>query len=93
MDEIPVAEPYRNIPRNLYEEVKNHDHNLLANEWIQKSHSSYPSPMVCVRKQDGGLRLYPDFRKLNKKTIPDKRPIPRLQEILDYLKGHSLFIH
>ena len=89
-DQVPVAEAYRRIPRNLYE-VKNHVNNLLANGWIQKSYSPYSSPMVCVRKKDGGLRLCIDFRKLNKKTIPDRQPIPRIQEIIDNLKGNCWF--
>ena len=39
----------------------------------------------------GGLRLCVDFRKLNKKTIPDKQPIPRVQDILDNLGGQKWF--
>ena len=91
MDNIPVSEAYRQIPRLLYDEVKNHIQNLLANGWIRRSQSSYASPMVCVRKKDGSLRLCIDFRKLNKKTIPDKQPIPRVQDILDGLGGQVWF--
>ena len=90
-DEVPVAEAYRKIPRNLYDEVKNHVNNLLANGWVRQSYSPYSSPMVCVRKKCGGLRLCIDFRKLNMKTIPDKQPIPRVQDILDSLKGKQWF--
>ena len=90
-DEIPVSEPYRKIPRQLYDKVKNHINDLLANGWIRQSYSPYSSPMVCVWKKDGGLRLCIDFRKLNKKTIPDKQPIPRIQDILDGLKGQTWF--
>ena len=82
-DEIPVVEPYRKIPPLLYKEVKDHVHNLLANGWIRQSFSQYSSPMVCVRKKCGGLRLCIDYRKLNLKTIPDRQPIPRIQDILD----------
>ena len=91
MDNVPVTEAYRRIPKNLYLEVKHHISNLLTNGWIKESHSPYSSPMVCVRKKDGGLRLCIDFRKLNKKTIPDKHPIPRIQDILDDLGGNSWF--
>ena len=90
-DEIPVAEAYRRIPRQLYDEVKNHLSDLLANGWIKQSYSPYSSPMVCVRKKNGDLRLCIDFRKLNKKTIADKQPIPRIQDILDSLKGQVWF--
>ena len=47
--------------------------------------------MLCVRKKGGGLRLCIDFWKLNQKTIPDKQPIPRIQDILDDLGGNSWF--
>ena len=91
VDEVPVAEAYRRIPRNLYEEVKTHISTLLANGWIRKSYSPYSSPLVCVRKRCGGLRLCCDFRKINKKTIPDRQPIPRIQDLLENLKGKSWF--
>ena len=95
-DEFPVAEAYRKIPGHLYEEVKNHINDLLANGWIRQSYSPYSSPMVCVHKKDGGggggVRLCIDFRKLNKKTIPDMQPIPRVEDILDNLHGQSWFI-
>ena len=49
-DSLPVHESYCSIPRQLYDEVKNHIDDLLTNRWIQKSHSAYTSPMVYVRK-------------------------------------------
>ena len=86
-DDTPFCEAYRKIPGPLYAEVKNHISDLLANGWIQHSYSPYASPMVCVRKKCGNLRLCIDFRKLNAKTIPDRHPIPRVQDILDRLHG------
>ena len=47
--------------------------------------------MVCVRKKDGGLRLCVDYRALNQKTVPDRHPIPRIQETLDNLGGNHWF--
>ena len=90
-DNIPVAEPYGKIPRLFYDEVKSHISNLLANGWITRSSSQYASPMVCIRKKDGGLCLGIDYRKLNLKTVPDKQPIPRIRDILDGLGGKSWF--
>ena len=65
-DEVPVAADYRNIPKHLYEEVKNHVNNLLANGWVHEAFSPYSSPIVCVRKKGGGLRLCVDYSKLNR---------------------------
>ena len=44
-----------------------------------------------MRKKCGGLRLCVDFRELNKKTIPDRHPIPRIQDVLDGLGGKRWF--
>ena len=90
-DKIPVNQRYRSIPKPLYEEIKKYIDDILTNQWIQKSYSSYSSPMVCVRKKDGSLRLCIDYRQLNQKIIPDKMPIPRIQDILDSLGGKSWF--
>ena len=93
-DEIPVNEAYRHLPRKLYDDVKNYVNDLIINGWIQESKSSYASPIVCVRKKDNTLRLCVDYKKLNLKTVPDRQPIPRVQDLLDglgvfYNTGHG----
>ena len=90
-DKIPVKEAYRKIPRQMYSEVKNYIDDLISNGWVRQSWSSYSSPIVCVRKKDGGMRLCIDYRRLNAKTIPDAQPIPRIQDILDSLGGKQWF--
>ena len=90
-DNVPVVVPHRQIPRPLYDEVKNFLNDLIANNWVRESCSSYSSPIVCVRKKDGGLRLCIDYRALNKKIVPDKQPILRIQEIFDGLGGQEVF--
>ena len=87
----PVQKSYSSIPRPLYAEVKHYIEDLLNRGWITKSQSNYSSPVVCVRKKDGGLRLCVDYREWNHKTVPDRHPIPRIQETLDNLGGNSWF--
>ena len=90
-DYEPVKRSYTSLPKPLYKEVKEYVEDLLAQGWVQKSSSSYSSPLVCVRKKDGSLRLCVDYRKLNSKTIPDCQPIPKMQDILNSLGGNSWF--
>ena len=90
-DETPINESYRRIPRKLYEEVRNYVDDLITNEWVKKSNSAFASPMACVRKLDGSLRLSIDYCKLNNRTIPDRQPIPKIHDIIDSLGSHQGF--
>lgn len=71
--------------------MKSYLHDLIAQGWVRKSDSSCYSPVVCVRKKDGTLRLCIDYRDLNRKTHPDRQPIPRVQDIMFSLGGNSWF--
>lgn len=90
-DDIPVQKSYASIPKPLYQEVKQYVEELLAQGWIVKSKSPFAAPVVCARKRDGTLRLCIDYRLLNQKTVPDRHPLPRIQDLLDTLGGHSWF--
>lgn len=90
-DNEPVTRTYLSVPKPLYQEMKNYLQDLIAQGWVEKSNSSYSSPVVCVRKKDGTLRLCIDYRELNRKTHPDRHPIPRVQDIMDNLGGNTLF--
>ena len=90
-DTNPVQKTYMSVPKPLHNEVKEYLQDLLNKGWIIPSHSPYSSPVVCVRKKDGTLRLCCDYRQLNHKSIPDRHPIPRIQDMLDTLGGSSWF--
>ena len=91
VDQVPVNASYQKIPPHLYREVKNYIEDLRTNGWIRESYSAYSSPIVCVRKKNGEMRMCVDYRKLNAKTIPDSQPIPRINDILDSLGGAQWF--
>ena len=91
MDKTPVQKTYTSIPKPLYPEVKQYIEDLLNKGWVTKSTSNYSSPVVCVRKKDGTLRLCVDYRQLNGKTTPDRHPLPRVAETLQNLGGNSWF--
>uniref|UniRef100_A0A8C5PSX6 ribonuclease H n=1 Tax=Leptobrachium leishanense TaxID=445787 RepID=A0A8C5PSX6_9ANUR len=90
-DTTPVQKTYMSVPKPLHQEVKEYVQDLLNRGWITQSRSSYSSPVVCVRKKDGSLRLCCDYRELNRKSVPDRHPIPRIQDMLDSLSGSSWF--
>ncbi|KAI3365872.1 hypothetical protein L3Q82_000851 [Scortum barcoo] len=90
-DNEPVSRTYQSVPKPLYQEMKDYLQDLIAQGWVEKSTSSYSSPVVCVRKKDGTLSLCIDYRELNRKTHPDRHPIPRVQDIMDNLGGNTIF--
>ena len=87
----PVQKTYNHIPKPLFPEVKQHIEDLLNRGWIKHSKSAYSSPVVCVRKRDGSLRLCVDFRELNRRTFADRHPLPRVQTTLENLSGSKWF--
>ena len=90
-DTAIVQKNYVEVPRPLYPEVKSYIEDLLNHKFIKKSTSPYSSPVVCVRKREKSLGLCIDYGAPNEKTIPDRHPIPRIQEALDSLGRSSWF--
>ena len=77
---------YRMSPAE-HEFIQNELQVMLDNGLISLSKSFGSSLVVLVKKKNGKLRLCIDYRKLNKITKRDVYPLPRIDEILDTLKG------
>ena len=64
---------------------------LLDKGLIQPSSSPWGAPVLFVPKPNGKLRMCCDFRMLNKATIKNKFPLPRIDDLLDVLHGKKVF--
>nr|KYP65294.1 Transposon Ty3-G Gag-Pol polyprotein [Cajanus cajan] len=64
---------------------------LLEKQLVRPSVSLWGAPVLLVRKKDGGSRLCVDYRQLNKLTIKNKYPLPRIDDLMDQLRGASVF--
>ena len=71
--------------------MKQYIEDLLNRKFIRRSKPAYSSPVVCVRKKDGSLRLCVDYRELNRRTIADRHLLPKVQTTLENLEGNSWF--
>ena len=88
----PVSRPaFRYSPREL-QEIKDQVQYLLERDLIQESSSPFGAPVLFVPKPNGTLRMCIDYRALNKITVKNKWPIPRVDTLLDSLKGATVFL-
>lgn len=86
----PSKAPYRMSPLEL-DELKRQLQELIDLGFIQPSKSPYGAPVLFVKKKDGSLRMCVDWRALNKITVKNKYPLPRIEELLDRLSGARVF--
>jgi hypothetical protein len=85
-----ITTPYRH-PKKYKGEIEKAIKELLDMGHIRPSSSPFASSVVLVKKKDGTMRMCIDYRALNKKTIKNKYPIPRIDELLDELHGVVYF--
>eukprot|EP00253_Pinus_taeda_P017453 PITA_17453 len=87
----PVSRaPYRMSVPELTE-LKMQLQELLEKNYIRPSVSPWGAPVLFVKKKDGTLRMCIDYRQLNKLTIKNKYPLPRIDELFDQVKGATVF--
>jgi len=82
--------PYRIAPTELAE-LKKQIEDLLEKKFIRTSASPWGAPELLVKKKDGSSKLCVDYRQLNKLTIKNKYPLPRIDDLLDQLRGAGVF--
>ncbi|KAL4384851.1 hypothetical protein GQ457_15G012120 [Hibiscus cannabinus] len=72
-------------------ELKAQLQELQYKGFIRPSSFPWGAPVLFVKKKDGSMRLCVDYRQLNKVTIKNKYPLPRIDDLFDQLKDASVF--
>ena len=86
----PSRPPYRLEPAEQ-DEMEEQLKDLLAQGFIRPSASPYSAPILFVPKKDGRWRMCIDYRALNKQTIKDQFPLPRIDSLLERLGQATVF--
>ncbi|GJT25083.1 putative reverse transcriptase domain-containing protein [Tanacetum coccineum] len=90
IDQVPraapvVRAPYRLAPSEMKESSVQMQE-LLEKIFIRPSSSPWGAPILFVKKKDGYFRMYIDFHELNKLTIKNRYPLPRIDDLFDQLQ-------
>ena len=81
---------YRMAPAEMAD-LKKQLEELLDKGFIRPSVLPWGAPVLFVKKKDGSFRLCIDYRGLNQVTVKNKYPLPRIDELLDQLRGAKWF--
>ncbi|GJU11073.1 putative reverse transcriptase domain-containing protein [Tanacetum coccineum] len=87
----PVArEPYRLALLEM-QELFDQLQELLDRGFIRPSTSPWGAPVLFFKKKDRSFRMCIDYRELNKLTVKNRYPLPRINDLFDQLQGSSVY--
>ena len=88
---VPMSRaPYRMALTEL-KELKSQFQELLDKGFIRPSVLPWVAPVLFMKKKDGTLRMCIDYRQINKVTVKNKYPLPRIEDLFDQLRGAGVF--
>jgi hypothetical protein len=86
----PAKVPYQMSHEKL-KERKVQLEELLKKRYIKPTKSPYGAPVLFVHKKDGTLKMCVDYRTLNKVTVKNRYPLPRIDDLFDRLSTAKMF--
>ena len=87
----PISRTSYRMALTELKELKTQLQELLDKGFIRPSVSPWGALVLFVKKKDGTLRMCIDYRQINKVTVKNKYPLPRMEDLFDQLKGASVF--
>jgi len=87
----PVARSSYHLAPSEMEELKKQLQERLDRGFIRPNSSPWGAPVLFVKKKDGSMRMCIDYRELNKITVKNRYPLPRIDDLFDQLQGATYF--
>nr|GEW31377.1 hypothetical protein [Tanacetum cinerariifolium] len=79
LEDVPIV---RDFPEVFLEDLPG---------FIRPSSSPWGAPVLFVKKKDESFRMCIDYRELNKLTVKNRYPLPRIDDLFDQLQGSSVY--
>nr|GEV83474.1 transposon Ty3-G Gag-Pol polyprotein [Tanacetum cinerariifolium] len=87
----PIARaPYRLAPSKM-KELSDQLKKLSDKGFIRPSSSPWGALVLFVKKKNGPFRMCIDYQELNKLTVKNRYPLPRIDDLFDQLQGSSVY--
>ncbi|MCO5607614.1 hypothetical protein L7F22_061811 [Adiantum nelumboides] len=86
----PNKPPYR-VSQAQQEEIMRQVNELVKKGMVRPGSSPFCSPVLLVHKKNGTYRMCVDYRALNKITIKNRFPVPRIEDLFDKLQGSTYY--
>ncbi|GKD92896.1 putative reverse transcriptase domain-containing protein, partial [Tanacetum coccineum] len=95
IDLVPGAAPVARAPYRLalsdMKELSDQLQELSDKGFIRPSSSPWGASVLFVKKKDGSFRMCIDYKELNKLTVKNRYPLPRIDDLFDQLQGSSVY--
>nr|GEX21923.1 hypothetical protein [Tanacetum cinerariifolium] len=91
IDLVPGATPVARVPPSEMKELADQLQELTDKGFIRPSFSPWGASVLFVKKKDGSFRMCIDYRELNKLTVKNRYPLPRINDLFDQLQGSNVY--
>ncbi|GJZ26302.1 putative reverse transcriptase domain-containing protein, partial [Tanacetum coccineum] len=99
LEDIPIVREFPEVfPEDLpglppvRQELSKQLQELADRGFIRPSTSPWGAPVIFVKKKDGSFRMCFDYRELNKLTVKNRYPLPKIDDLFDQLQGSSVYL-
>ncbi|GJV41596.1 putative reverse transcriptase domain-containing protein [Tanacetum coccineum] len=92
LEDVPKCQDFPEVfPEDLPGELSEQLKSVSDKGFIRPSSSPWGAPVLFVKKKDGSFRMCIDYRELNKLTVKNRYPLPRIDDLFDQLQGSSVY--